>query len=154
MGYGGARAPGLGLPGGCRGGVAEEGARRLHRPVLGAEHRRPVGRYPGVVFACLVPVSELLGDSGQVGGDPQHQRVVAGRTPGRGLQRDLEDAAGGGGIVGFAVQPGEEVRGGEHLGVIFAVAAPGRGEDVVEVLAGAGRVTGVALGERSLLCGG
>lgn len=138
---------------GSGGGAAEVLAGCAYRGVVGTEHGGPGGRDAAVVAACLVPVAQLLGHPGEVEAEREHQRVgltaaaLAGRV---GL---LEYAPGGGRVVGLAVQPGQQVTGGQDVLVVLAVCRAGRDDRVGEQAAGACQVTRGAQGEGLVLSG-
>lgn len=122
--------------------------------MLFTEHGGPGGGDPGVVAAGLVPVTQLLGDPGQVEGEGEHQRVGRIPPPLAGGVRLLQHPTGGGWFVGLPVQPREQVRGAHDLRVVLAVRGAGRVDRVGEQPAGRRQVTGGTQGEGPVLdCG-
>jgi hypothetical protein len=132
---------------------AEVLPRLAYRRVVRAEHGGPGAGDAGVVAAGLVPVAELLGDRGEVEGEGQHQRVGGVPAPLAGGEGLLQYASRGGGLVGLAVQAGQQVGGAQHLRVVLAVAGPERIERVGQQSTRPGEVAGGALGQRPVLEG-
>ncbi|SNT59747.1 hypothetical protein SAMN05421812_111256 [Asanoa hainanensis] len=73
------------------------------------EQGSAVGGDAGEVAAGLVAVAQLLGDHAQVEGERQHQRVGLAQVQLAGRDRLLQDPAGGGRVVGLAMQRGQRV---------------------------------------------
>ncbi|GLY26223.1 hypothetical protein Misp04_59540 [Micromonospora sp. NBRC 101691] len=95
---------------------------------------------PLVVAACLVAVTEFFRDGGEVERDRHHQRVGVPPPTLPGGERLLQDPPRPGGVVGLAVQPGEEVCGAQQVLVVLAQTGTGRLDGVREELAGAGEI--------------
>lgn len=127
---------------------------RAYRWMVRTEHRRSGGGDPPVVAASLVPIAELLGDTGQVVDEGQHQGVV--RVPAmltRGV-RLLEHPTRGERVVGLPVQPGQQVRGVEHVRVVFPVRRAGRLDNLGQHPTSSGQVARGTQRECPVLHGG
>ncbi|PGH42987.1 hypothetical protein COO58_19580 [Micromonospora sp. WMMA1996] len=118
------------------------------------EHGGPGGGDAAVVAAGLVPVAQLLRHAGQVEAEREHQRAGVAAATLTGSVRLFERPAGGGGVVGLPVQPGQQVAGGQDVLVVLAVRRSGRGDRVGEQPAGAGQVARGAQCEGLVLSGG
>ncbi|MBB5114931.1 hypothetical protein FHU28_004770 [Micromonospora echinospora] len=117
------------------------------------EHGGPGGGHAAVVAAGLVPVAQLLGDPREVEAEGEHQGVAVAPAALAGGVGLFEYAPGGGRVVGLAVQPGQQVAGGQDVLVVLAVRRPGRDDRVGEQAAGAGQVAGGAHREGLVLSG-
>lgn len=100
-----------------------------------------------------MPVAEFLGHPGEVEAEREHQRVGLASTALAGRVGLLEYAPGGGRVVGLAVQPGQQVAGGQDVLVVLAVRRAGRDDRVGEQAAGACQVTRGAQREGLVLSG-
>lgn len=120
--------------------------------MVGAERGRTGGQDPVEVAAGLVSVAELVRDGRQLEDERQQQGIgVRPETLGR-REGLLQHPAGGARVAGLPVQPRQEVRGAEHLGMIRAVRwRMGRLHHVGEELTRAGQVTGVTQSESPML---
>ncbi|KKK07075.1 hypothetical protein LQ51_04475 [Micromonospora sp. HK10] len=127
---------------GSGGGAAEVLAGRAYRGVIRTEHGGAGGGHPGVVAAGLVPVAEFLRHAGEVEAEREHQRVGLVTPPLAGGVRLLKHPPGGGRVVGLPVQPGQQMAGGQHVGVVLPVRRAGRRDGVGEQAAGGGHVSG------------
>lgn len=136
---------------GSGGGAAEVLAGRAYRGVVRTEHGGAGGGHAGVVAAGLVPVAEFLRHPGEVEAEREHQRVGLTAPPLAGGIRLLEDPSGGGRVVGLPVQPGQQVTGGQHVGVVLPVRRAGRRDGVGEQAAGGDQVSGGPQRERLVL---
>ncbi|SCF37407.1 hypothetical protein GA0070215_12160 [Micromonospora marina] len=125
---------------GSGGGAAEVLAGCAYRGVVRTEHGGPGGRHAAVVAAGLVPVAQFLGHTGEVEAEREHQRVGLAATAFAGRVGLFEYAPGGGRVVGLAVQPGQQVAGGQDVLVVLAVRRAGRDDRVGEQAAGARQV--------------
>lgn len=152
-GSGGGAAGGGAIACGSGGGAAEVLAGCAYRGVVRTEHGGPGGRHPAVVAAGLVPVAEFLGHPGEVEAEREHQRVGLAAAALAGRVGLLEYAPGGGRVVGLAVQPGQQVAGGQDVLVVLAVRRAGRDDRVGEQAAGACQVTRGAQREGLVLSG-
>ena len=139
---------------GSGGGAAEVVAGCAYRGVVRTEHGGPGGGHAGVVAAGLVPVAEFLRHAGEVEAEREHQRVAVGAATLAGRVRLFEDPPGGRGVVGLAVQSGQQVAGGEYVGVVLTVGRSGCRDRVGEQAAGGRQVTGGAQREGLVLSGG
>ncbi|OHX06855.1 hypothetical protein BFV98_29635 [Micromonospora sp. WMMB235] len=140
-GIGGGAAGGGAIARGSGGGAAEVLAGCAYRGVVRTEHGGPGGRHAAVVAAGLVPVAQLLGHPGEVESEREHQRVGLAAAALAGRVGLFEYAPGGGWVVGLAVQPGQQVTGGQDVLVVLAVRRAGRDDRVGEQAAGACQVT-------------
>lgn len=118
------------------------------------EHGGPGGGHPGVVAAGLVPVAEFLRHPGEVEAEREHQRVGVTAAALAGRVGLFEHPTGGGRIVGLAVQAGQQVAGGQYVGVVLPVRRSGRRDRVGEQVAGGRQVTRGAQREGLVLSGG
>jgi hypothetical protein len=101
-----------------------------------------------------VPVAEFLRDPGEVEAEREHQRVGVAAAALAGGVRLLEHPPGGGGIVGLPVQAGQQVAGGQYVGVVLPVRRSGRRDRVGEQAAGGRQVARGAQREGLMLSGG
>lgn len=125
-----------------------------YRGVVRTEHGGPGGGHAGVVAAGLVPVAEFLGHPGEVEAEREHQRVGVAAAALAGRVGLFEYPAGGGRVVGLAVQAGEQVAGGQYVGVVLPVRRSGRRDRVGEQAAGVRQVTRGTQREGLVLSGG
>ena len=152
-GSGGEAAGRWAVAGGSGGGAAEVLAGCAYRGVVRTEHGGPGGGHAAVVAAGLVPVAQLLGDPREVEAEREHQRVAVAPAALAGGVGLFEYAPGGGRVVGLAVQPSQQVAGGQDVLVVLAVRRPGRDDRVGEQAAGAGQITRGAHREGLVLSG-
>ncbi|GAB3939329.1 hypothetical protein GCM10027614_21310 [Micromonospora vulcania] len=141
------------LIGRSRAGVAEVVAGGAYRRMIFAEHGGPGGRDAGVVAAGLVPVTQLLGDLGELEGEREHHRVGVLPAPLARREGLLQHPAGGERILRLPVQSGKQVRGVQHFGVILAVRRAGGSDGLREQLPGGAEVTRGTQGEGPVLGG-
>jgi hypothetical protein len=124
-----------------------------YRRVVLPEHAGPGGGDAGVVAAGLVPVAQFLGDLRELEGEREHRRIGVLPTPLARRERLLQQPAGGERVVRLPVQPCQQVRGVQHLGVILAVRRAGGFDGLREQLPGGAEVARGAQGEGPVLGG-
>ncbi|SIM45766.1 hypothetical protein SAMN04489832_0073 [Micromonospora cremea] len=124
-----------------------------YRRVVLPEHGGPGGGDPGVIAARLVPVAQFLGDLCEFEGEREHRRIGVLPAPLARGERLLQQSAGGERVVGLPVQPGQQVRGVQHLGVVLAVRRAGGSDGLREQLPGGAEVARGAQGEGPVLGG-
>ena len=130
------------MPGGAYGGVVR------------TEHRGPGGGHARVVAPGFVPVAQVLRHPGQIEGERQHQRVGVATAAPAGRVCLLQHPAGRGRVVRLPVQPGQQVRTAQQVGMVLPVRRPDRLDRVGEQSTGGGQITGGAQGECLMLSGG
>lgn len=143
----------LGRRGRAGSGIAEVVAGGAYHRVVHPEHGGPGGGDAGVVAAGLVPVAQFLGDLREFEGEREHHRVRVLPAPLARGERLLQHPAGGERVVRLPVQPGQEVRGVQHLGVVFPVRRAGGSDGLREQLLGGAEVARGAQGEGPVLGG-
>jgi hypothetical protein len=98
------------------------------------------------MLAGFVPVTQLVGDLGQVEGDRQEYRVFLAVPVGSGVERVFQDPARAGQITGLAVQLGQKVSCGQYLRMVLSRGHGRRFERSLQKHAGAIEVTVVTAG--------
>ncbi|RAO04171.1 hypothetical protein ONO23_03156 [Micromonospora noduli] len=100
-----------------------------------------------------MPVAELLRHLSELEGEGEHQRV--GVLPAALARRErlLQHPAGGEGVVPLPVQPCQQVRGVQHLGMVVTVRRGSGFDGLREQLPGGAEVARGAQGEGSVLGG-
>ncbi|GGO14307.1 hypothetical protein GCM10011576_25240 [Micromonospora parathelypteridis] len=134
-------------------GLPEIVAGRTYRRVVFPERGGPGGGDAGVVAAGLVPVAQLLRQLAELEGEGEHHRVRMLPAPLARRERLLQHTAGGERIVRLAVQPGQQVCGVQHLGVVDAVRRGSGSDGLREQLPGGAEVARGAQGEGPVLSG-
>ncbi|GGM58013.1 hypothetical protein GCM10011608_48710 [Micromonospora sonchi] len=132
-------------------GIAEILPCRAYRRVVGTEHGGAGGGDPGVVAAGLVAVAQLVGHRPQLVGERQHQRVRMRPPALTGGERLLQDPTGRTRIVCLPMQPSQQVRGAEHVGMILAERRASGLDRVGQQVTGSGEVTRPAQRKSPLL---
>lgn len=136
-----------------RRGQGEVGAGGADDRVALPERGGPGSGDARVVAAGLVPVAQLLRHLGELEGERQHHRVRVLPTPLARRESLLQHAAGGKWVVRLPVQPGQQVRGVQHLGVVDAVRRGSGSDGLRKQLPGGAEVARDAQGESPVLGG-
>ncbi|PYC76128.1 hypothetical protein C7C45_01115 [Micromonospora arborensis] len=128
-------------------------AGRAYRRVVLPERGGPGGGYAGVVAAGLVPVAQLLRQLAEFEGEGEQHRVGVLPAPLARRERLLQHPAGGEQVVRLAVQPGQQVRGVQHLGVVGGVRRGSGSDGLREQLPRGAEIARGAQGEGPVLSG-